>query len=141
MVLVLDQNLNSEILAVDRRSGEVLWRTPRPEATSGHSTPVLRETADGLEILAPGSFLLTAYGVADGAARWWVRGLPWEMKSTPLLEGDLIYVNGYGAPVNQPGNQITPPTFAEALEASDANGDGVLARAPRPPDIPTSGST
>ena len=128
VVLVLDQNLNSEILAVNRRSGEVLWRTPRPEATSGHSTPVLRETADGLEILAPGSFLLTAYGVADGAARWWVRGLPWEMKSTPLLEGDLVYVNGYGAPVNQPGNQITPPTFAEALEASDANGDGVLGR-------------
>ena len=50
------------------------------------------------------------------------------MKSTPLLEGDLVYVNGYGAPVNQPGNQITPPTFAEALEASDANGDGVLGR-------------
>ena len=129
VVLVLDQNLNSEIVAFDRRSGEVLWRTPRPEATSGHSTPVLRETADGLEILAPGSFLLTAYAVADGTARWWVRGLPWEMKSTPLLEGDLIYVNGYGAPVNQPGNQITPPSFAEALEASDANGDGVLARA------------
>lgn len=129
VVLVLDQNLNSEIVAFDRANGEVLWRTARPEATSGHSTPVLRETADGLEVLAPGSFLLTAYDVADGAARWWVRGLPWEMKSTPLLEGDLVYVNGYGAPVNQPGNQITPPTFAEALEASDANGDGVLARA------------
>ena len=128
VVLVLDQNLDSEILAVDRRSGEVLWRTPRPEATSGHSTPVLRETADGPEILAPGSFLLTAYDIADGRARWWVRGLPWEMKSTPLLEGDLIYVNGYGAPVNQPGNQITPPAFSEALEASDSNGDGLIAR-------------
>lgn len=128
VVLVLDQNLGSEIVAFDRASGDVLWRTARPEATSGHSTPVLRETADGLEILAPGSFLLTAYDVADGDARWWVRGLPWEMKSTPLLEGDLVYVNGYGAPLNQPGNQITPPTFAEALEASDANGDGALAR-------------
>lgn len=129
VVLVLDQNLNSEIVAFNRRDGEVLWRTARPEATSGHSTPVLRETGDGLEILAPGSFLLTAYGLEDGSARWWVRGLPWEMKSTPLLEGDLVYVNGYGAPVNQPGNQITPPSFAEALEASDTNGDGVLARA------------
>ena len=128
VVLVLDQNLNSEIIAFDRKSGEILWRTPRPEATSGHSTPVLRETGQGLEILAPGSFLLTAYGADDGKARWWVRGLPWEMKSTPLLEGDLVYVNGYGAPLNQPGNQITPPSFAEALEASDGNGDGVIAR-------------
>ena len=129
VVLVLDQNLNSEIIAFDRKSGEILWRTPRPEATSGHSTPVLRETGQGLEILAPGSFLLTAYGADDGKARWWVRGLPWEMKSTPLLEGDLVYVNGYGAPLNQPGNRITPPSFAEALEASDGNGDGVIARA------------
>ena len=128
VVLMLDQNLNSEIIAFDRKSGEILWRTPRPEATSGHSTPVLRETGQGLEILAPGSFLLTAYGADDGKARWWVRGLPWEMKSTPLLEGDLVYVNGYGAPINQPGNQITPPTFAETLEASDENGDGMIAR-------------
>ncbi len=128
VILVLDQNLNSEIIALDRKDGTILWRTPRPEATSGHSTPVLRETGDGLEILAPGSFLLTAYGVEDGSARWWVQGLPWEMKSTPLLEGGLVYVNGYGAPVNQPGNQITPPSFAEALEASDGNGDGVIAR-------------
>ena len=128
VVLVLDQNLNSEIIAFDRKSGEILWRTVRPEATSGHSTPVLRETGQGLEILAPGSFLLTAYGVDDGKARWWVRGLPWEMKSTPLLEGDLVYVNGYGAPLNQPGNQITPPSFAETLEASDQNGDGMIAR-------------
>ena len=128
VVLVLDQNLNSEIIAFDRKSGKILWRTARPEATSGHSTPVLRDTGHGLEILAPGSFLLTAYGVDDGKARWWVRGLPWEMKSTPLLDGNLVFVNGYGAPVNQPGNQITPPRFAEVLEASDHNGDGVIAR-------------
>ena len=128
VVLVLDQNLNSEIIAFDRKSGKILWRTARPEATSGHSTPVLRDTGHGLEILAPGSFLLTAYGLDDGKARWWVRGLPWEMKSTPLLEGDLVYVNGYGAPINQPGNQVTPPTFAETLEASDQNGDGMIAR-------------
>ena len=128
VVLVLDQNLDSEIIAFNRSDGEVRWRTSRPEATSGHSTPVLRETTRGTEILAPGSFLLTAYGVDDGKARWWVRGLPWEMKSTPLLEGDLVYVNGYGAPLNQPGNQITPPSFAEALEASDQDGDGLIAR-------------
>ena len=128
VVLVLDQNLGSEIVAVARDTGKVLWRTPRPEATSGHSTPILREGAEGLEILAPGSFLLTAYGAGDGAVRWWVRGLPWEMKSTPLLDGDLVFVNGYGAPLNQPGNQISAPSFTEALEASDLDGDGGIGR-------------
>ncbi len=128
VVLVLDQNLGSEIVAFHPDTGEVLWRTPRPEATSGHSTPVLREAADGLEILAPGSFLLTAYRAADGAASWWVRGLPWEMKSTPLFDGETVYVNGYGAPLNQPGNRMTAPSFAEALAAQDSDGDGGIAR-------------
>ena len=128
VVLVLDQNLGSEILAVSRQTGEIRWRTPRPEATSGHSTPILRESQDGLEILAPGSFLLTAYGLRDGAARWWVGGLPWEMKSTPLLHGDLVFVNGYGAPLNQPGNQISAPPFAEALADWDRDGDDRIGR-------------
>ena len=128
VVLVLDQNLDSEIIAVSRDTGEVRWRAPRPEATSGHSTPVLRETGEGLEILAPGSFLLTAYAVADGGRRWWVRGLPWEMKSTPLIDGDRVYVNGYGAPLNQPGNQRTAPSFSDALAASDDDGDGGISR-------------
>ncbi len=128
VVLALDQNLGSEILAVSRESGEIAWRTPRPEATSGHSTPILRETSNGMEILAPGSFLLTAYALETGTANWWVRGLPWEMKSTPVMVGDLVYVNGYGAPLNEPGNQRTAPTFAEALEAADADGNGEIGR-------------
>ncbi len=128
VVLVLDQNLGSEILAISQDTGETLWRTPRPEATSGHSTPVLRETADGLEILAPGSFLLTAYGAGDGSIRWWVRGLPWEMKSTPVQGDGMVFVNGYGAPLNQPGNQRTAPSFAEALSSFDGDGDGRIGR-------------
>ncbi len=128
VVMVLDQNLDSEIIAVSRESGEIRWRTPRPEATSGHSTPILRETPDATEILAPGSFLLTAYDSDDGARRWWVRGLPWEMKSTPLLDGEWVYVNGYGAPLNQPGNQRTAPSFSDALAASDRDGDGGISR-------------
>ncbi len=129
VVLALDQNLGSEIIAVSRETGEVAWRTPRPEATSGHSTPILRETGGGgVEILAPGSFLLTAYALETGTPAWWVRGLPWEMKSTPVLFEDLVYVNGYGAPLNDPGNQRTAPSFAEALRAADADGDGAIGR-------------
>ena len=50
------------------------------------------------------------------------------MKSTPLLEDGLVFVNGYGAPLNQPGNQISAPSFAEALAAADENGDGGIGR-------------
>jgi len=86
---------------------------------------VLHETKDGsLEILVPGSFLLTSYAAKTGEKLWWVSGLSFEMKSTPVLAGDMLYINGYGAPENQPGRNVVAAPFTEV----DPNGDGFLAQ-------------
>jgi outer membrane protein assembly factor BamB len=127
VVLVCDQSTKSYILALDKESGKVAWKVDRPEATSGHSTPVLyRPPGGGLEIIAPGSFLLTSYSAATGRKLWWVSGLSFEMKSTPVLDAGIIYINGYGAPENQPGTDVKAPSFAEALQSDDADEDGRL---------------
>jgi outer membrane protein assembly factor BamB len=127
VVLVCDQNLHSYILALHRDTGKVAWKMERPEATSGHSTPVLSRDAEGeLEILVPGSFQLTSYSVATGQKRWWVTGLSFEMKSTPVLADGILYINGYGAPENQPGTNVKALSWTEALTAQDGNKDGQL---------------
>ena len=41
VILVCDQSIGSYIIAVDKHSGEIAWRTERPEAKSGHSTPIV----------------------------------------------------------------------------------------------------
>jgi outer membrane protein assembly factor BamB len=129
VVLVCDQSLGSFIMAVEKRSGRVRWKVDRPEAKSGHSTPVVWRAPDGKDqIVVPGSFLLTAYDPADGRKIWWVRGLSFEMKSTPVIGGDTIYVNGYGAPVNDPGNKVNVPPAEDVWKAADANGDKKLSR-------------
>ena len=128
VVLVCDQSTHSYIVALDRASGEIAWKQDRPEAKSGHSTPVLYEGDDGeLQIIVPGSFLLTSYDATTGRKRWWVSGLSFEMKSTPVLDGDMVYINGYGAPENQPGREVEALEFDEAL-LGDNNGDERLAR-------------
>lgn len=127
VVLVCDQSLDSFLLAVDKASGSIAWKTPRPEATSGHSTPVLYTTPEGeTQVVVPGSFLLTAYSAKTGEKVWWVRGLSFEMKSTPVIQDGLLFINGYGSPMNQPGEQIDVPTFQDFLAADDANGNGVV---------------
>ena len=104
----------------------VQWKVDRPEAKSGHSTPILWRGPDGKDqILLPGSFLLTSYDAATGKKLWWVGGLSFEMKSTPVIGGDTIYVNGYGAPVNDPGNKVTVPPADEVWKTADADGNGV----------------
>lgn len=133
VVLPVDQSTNSYLLAVDKRTGRERWRTPRPEAKSGHATPIVWRAPDGKDqILLPGSFLLTAYDPADGRKIWWVRGLSFEIKSTPVIEGDTIYINGYGAPENDPGRKINVPASADVWKTIDLDGNGTISKAEFP---------
>jgi outer membrane protein assembly factor BamB len=124
VVLACDQNTDSFIVAVSQRDGTVRWKTPRPEAHSGHSTPILYKPAGGAtQIIVPGSFLVTAYSPGNGEKLWWVGGLSFEMKSTPVISGDTLFINGFGTPQNQPGAHPAIPSFADiARQYSDAAG-------------------
>lgn len=133
LVLACDQSNGSFLLALDKRTGKERWRTPRPEAKSGHATPILWKAPDGNDqILLPGSFLLTGYDARTGEKKWWVRGLSFEIKSTPVIHGDMIYINGYGAPENDPGRKINVPPADEVWPTADADKNGVLTQAEFP---------
>ena len=137
LILACDQSVGSYLLAVEKRTGRVRWKVDRPEAKSGHSTPILWRAPDGKEqLLLPGSFLLTSYDPATGKKLWWVGGLSFEMKSTPVIGGDTIYVNGYGAPVNDPGNKVTIPAADEVWKTADADKNGRLSKAEFPKFTP-----
>ncbi len=127
VILVIDQDKNSYIVAVGQNDGKIRWQKPRPEALSGASTPVVVKRAGQPSlILAPASFRMDAYSAKDGEAQWWVRGLPSEMKCVPIVVGDLVYVAGFNTPENDPGKQISLPTWPELLARDDANKDGVI---------------
>jgi outer membrane protein assembly factor BamB len=133
VILACDQSTGSYLMAVEKRTGRVRWKVDRPEAKSGHSTPILWRAPDGRDqLLLPGSFLLTSYDPATGRKLWWVGGLSFEMKSTPVIGGDTIYVNGYGAPVNDPGNKVSVPPADEVWKTADSDGNGQLSKAEFP---------
>jgi len=128
VILAVDQTVGSYMLAVSRDDGSQIWKTDRPEAKSGHATPILWDDPNGrTQLLIPGSFYLTAYDVADGAKLWWVSGLSFEIKSTPVIHDGVIFVNGFGSPLQNPGSQPDIPPWDEAL-AQDTDGDGKLSR-------------
>jgi outer membrane protein assembly factor BamB len=132
VVLICDQQHDSFAVAFSQTDGRQAWKTARSEALSGHSTPIVYQAhgADsggtGVQIIAPGSFRLDAYDVASGKSAWWVNGLPSEMKSVPVLDGDAIYINGNTSPFNDPGKHLQLPSFADALAQYDRNHDGAL---------------
>ena len=129
IILICDQNTDSYIIAVNKFTGKEVWRKDRPEATSGHSTPVIYQPeGEELQVLVPGSFFLTSYSAASGEKLWWVGGLSFEMKSTPVIWNDLVFINGYATPLNQPENTVEIPKFEKALNDFDKNKNGKLSR-------------
>jgi len=129
VILACDQQQGLFLLALDATTGAERWRTQRPEAKSGHSSPVLWTAADGTrQVLMAGSFMLSAYDLATGDRQWWVGGLPFEMKATPVLDGDTLFVQGYASPFNQVGEQFEIDGWAETVAEHDRDGDGLISR-------------
>jgi outer membrane protein assembly factor BamB len=125
LVLPVDQDSGSYLLAVDARSGKTRYKVDRPGVISGYSTPTVYEPKGGpKQIIIPESFQLSSYYVKDGKRVWWVRGLACEMKSVASLDNDTLYVNGWGFSQNQPGRQVPTVPFNEGLARYDKNKDG-----------------
>jgi hypothetical protein len=99
----------------------------RPQARSGHLTPILHHPEGGeLQIVVPGSFFLTGYSAATGDRLWWVSGLSFEMKSTPAVEAGVLFINGYAMPMNEEGQHVRLELFADLVQTNDADGDGLI---------------
>lgn len=139
LILPVDQDMGSHLLAVDKNTGKVKWKVERPEVISGYSTPTVWQPKNGgKQLLIPESFQLSAYSVADGKRVWWVRGLACEMKSVLSYDNEYLYINGWGFPLNQPGRQIATVSFEEGLKKYDKNNDGFVGRDETAGDDPMS---
>jgi outer membrane protein assembly factor BamB len=57
-----------------------------------------------------------------------VRGLSWEIKSTPVIADGVIYVNGYGSPEGDPGRKIALAPADEVWTTADADKNGTLSK-------------
>jgi outer membrane protein assembly factor BamB len=127
VVVVIDQDKNSFVVAASKKDGKVRWQKPRPEALSGASTPVIVERPGRPSlVLAPGSFRMDVYSARDGEVEWWVRGLPSEMKAVPVVVDDLVYIAGFNTPENDAGRQLVLPSWRELLLRDDSNQDGAI---------------
>jgi outer membrane protein assembly factor BamB len=127
VILDVDQDKGSFLLAVDAKNGKQRWRTERPEATHGFATPVIYRPSKGKpEIIVSGSFRVDSYSLASGERLWWVEGMAWQAKSTPVIAGDRLYVHSWMAAPSELGvKEILP--YEEMIKLWDKNGDGKLA--------------
>jgi outer membrane protein assembly factor BamB len=130
VVMACDQDTDSFLLALNQKDGKAAWKTERPESTHSFSTPIVYRPAKGpAEIILSGAYQIAAYSAQTGEKLWWVWGMAWQSKSTPVIGGDTLYVHSWMANMSELGMQKDDvPTFAEVLKQKDADKDGRLSK-------------
>ena len=132
LLMVVDQDIDAYVVAINKADGKTAWKTERPDMVHSFSTPIVYRPAGGpSELVVPGSYQMVSYAVETGKELWRVRGLTYQVKSIPVIEGDTLYFNGW-APGGMPSRRAVLPQFPEMLAKYDADKDGKLSKAEVP---------
>jgi outer membrane protein assembly factor BamB len=107
LYLVNDNDEQSYLLALDKRTGKELWRVARDEK-SNWSTPYVWENGQRTEIVTAGSGKVRAYDL-EGKLLWWLKGMSSITIGTPYADGGLLYVtSGFIIDQSRPVYAIRP---------------------------------
>lgn len=85
-----DHEGQSFITALDKRTGEELWRKDRDEVTSW-ATPIVVEHAGKAQVIVSGTSRVRAYDLMTGDVVWECRGLSNNIVASPVSDGEMVW--------------------------------------------------
>ena len=85
-----DHEGDSRIVGIDKRSGEIRWEVPRPEATSWAS-PVVVMHRGKPQLIVSGTRRIRSYDVNSGTVLWECGGLSANVVATPVAGGGMVF--------------------------------------------------
>jgi outer membrane protein assembly factor BamB len=101
LYIVNDNEEQSFIVALDKKTGEQIWRTDREEK-SNWATPYVWENDQRTEIITSGTDKIRSYSL-NGELLWELGGASGITIPTPFAENDLLYVtSGFVADRKRP---------------------------------------
>jgi outer membrane protein assembly factor BamB len=94
-----DNGTASFIVALDKKTGKEVWKTPRKIQVSW-STPLLVRTSTRAELIASGTESIISYDPATGKELWRHKGLESNAIPSPVANNEMAYfVAGYPAKI------------------------------------------
>ena len=127
VILNEDHDIDNFLIALDQKTGNTIWKTPREGSTRSYSSPVVWEHNGEKQIVVAGSLQLTAYDVKTGKRIWWVNGLSRIVDTTPAIADGLLYVATW-TPGGDQTSRIAMGPFPDALKEFDKNKDNKIAK-------------
>jgi len=107
LFIVNDNDAHAELLALDTKTGQELWRVDRDEK-SNWATPFIWQNGQRAELITPGSRAVRSYDL-DGKLLWSFRGMSSITIPTPFAGDGLLFVtSGYVGDKLRPIYAIRP---------------------------------
>lgn len=121
LYLQCDNEKKSFLVALDKRTGDELWRIERDEK-SNWSTPYIWKNKDRVELVVGGGKEMRAYDPTDGKLLWELAGLRGRCSATPAGTQDLV-VMGVGGGMGGSGPLVAVEASAKGALELPKNGD------------------
>jgi len=126
LYLVNDNDEQSYLLALDKRTGKEIWRADRDEK-SNWSTPFVWENEKRTEIVTAGTGKVRSYDL-EGKLLWWFKGMSSITIATPYADNDLLYVtSGFVMDKSRPIYAIRPGGSGDISLAADETNNSAIA--------------
>lgn len=90
LIFFQDQRSDAFIAAVNARTGQLLWKTPREESV-GWGTPIAIKAGNRDEIIVNGQYAVRSYDPDTGRELWKARGATMEVTPTPAVGHGLVF--------------------------------------------------
>lgn len=125
LFLQVDNERQSFLVALDKRTGKEVWRADRAEKTNWGS-PIVWRNKVRTELVTPGAGRVRSYDPATGKVLWELAGTGGNNTNAPVADADHVYVVLQGAPPGGPGK----PGGQGALVAVKAGAAGDVSLQP-----------
>jgi len=116
LVVNWDHEGDSFVVALDKRTGEPLWRKERPGELTSWSTPLVREHEGRVHVIVAGGGRTRAYDIRSGEVLWSLSGLGMNAIPTPIYDAGILYLAS--------GKRDSPRMLAVDLRGAKGDLDG-----------------
>ncbi len=98
IILCQDHDLDSFVMAIDKKTGETIWNVDRSEFPRNYCTPILWDNAGKKQIVIAATLRVVGYDLETGQEAWTVRGISRMVSCSPTIGDDgNLYVAGWAA--------------------------------------------
>jgi outer membrane protein assembly factor BamB len=130
VILYRGNYVDHYLLALDKQTGQQLWKVPQPERFSSNMACTACPIVAGDTLIVHSVSSVKAFEITSGKRRWYL-GCFTTATSTPVLAGDEVIVASW----NQTGEtSLTPafPSFTKLVAENDKNKDRLISASELP---------